>query len=81
MDTGEARSFREMIVAMFRALGRNANIEYVDMPAHIRNQYQYFTQSEVANLRRAGYQKPFTPLEDAVARYVSGYLDTSDRYR
>jgi hypothetical protein len=35
----------------------------------------------VANLRRAGYQKPFTPLEDAAVRYVSGYLDTPDRYR
>ena len=47
----------------------------------IRGQYQYFTQAEVENLRRAGYNAGFTPLEDAVARYVTGYLDRADRYR
>jgi ADP-L-glycero-D-manno-heptose 6-epimerase len=79
--TGEARSFREMIIAMFGTLGRPANIEYVDMPASIRDTYQYFTQSEVGNLRRAGYNTGFTSLEDAVARYVSGFLNSADRYR
>jgi ADP-L-glycero-D-manno-heptose 6-epimerase len=70
-----------MIVGMFAALGRNANIEYVDMPPHIRGQYQYFTQAEVDNLRRAGFTAPFTPLEDAVKQYVTQYLGAPDRYR
>ena len=47
----------------------------------IRGQYQYFTQADVDSLRRAGYNAGFTPLEDAVARYVKQHLDTADRYR
>jgi ADP-L-glycero-D-manno-heptose 6-epimerase len=79
--TGKAESFRDMIAAMFKALGRPANIEYVDMPETIRSQYQYFTQGSVENLRRAGYNAGFTPLEAAVDQYVTGYLDRQDRYR
>lgn len=81
LGTGTARSFRDMMHAMFKAIGREPNIEYVDMPVSIREKYQYFTQSEVEKLRRAGYNAGFTPLEEAVARYVSGYLGQPDRYR
>lgn len=81
VGTGQARSFREMITAMFTALGRAPNIEYVDMPVSIRDQYQYFTQASAENLRRAGYNGGFQPLEDTVARYVTRYLDRTDRYR
>ena len=81
VGTGKARSFRDLIVAMFRALGRPPQIEYVEMPASIRAQYQYFTEARVENLRRAGYNAGFTGLEDAVARYVTEFLDRPDRYR
>jgi ADP-L-glycero-D-manno-heptose 6-epimerase len=81
VGTGEAHSFREMIEAMFAALGRAPNIEYIDMPEQIRGSYQYFTQSEMGRLRKAGYNAGFTPLEDAVKDYVTGYLDRTDRYR
>ena len=81
VGTGQARSFRDLIAAMFAALGRKPNIEYIDMPAAIRDQYQYFTQAKVENLRRAGYNAGFTPLEEAVNRYVTSYLDRPDRYR
>ena len=81
VGTGKAESFRDMIGAMFKALGRPANIEYIEMPDAIRGQYQYFTQGTVENLRRAGYNAGFTPLEAAVGQYVTGYLDREDRYR
>jgi ADP-L-glycero-D-manno-heptose 6-epimerase len=81
VGTGQASSFRAMIDAMFAALGRPPNIEYVDMPSEIRDSYQYFTQASVANLRRAGYTRPFTPLTGAVAHYVTRFLDRADRYR
>jgi len=81
VGTGQAESFRDMIGAMFKALKREPNIEYIDMPEAIRGQYQYFTQGSVENLRRAGYNAGFTPLETAVAKYVTGYLDREDRYR
>jgi ADP-L-glycero-D-manno-heptose 6-epimerase len=81
VGTGRAESFRDLITAMFEALGRAPDIRYVDMPAAIRDSYQYFTQASVENLRRAGYNAGFTPLADAVRRYVTSYLDTPDRYR
>ena len=81
VGTGKAESFRDMIGAMFKALRRPANIEYIDMPEAIRGQYQYFTEARVDRLRRAGYNAGFTPLEAAVGQYVTGYLDREDRYR
>ncbi|MFD2184177.1 ADP-glyceromanno-heptose 6-epimerase [Rhodoplanes azumiensis] len=81
VGTGEARSFRDLITAAFAALGKSARIEYIDMPLSIRDQYQYFTQASVEKLRRAGYNGGFTRLEDAVGRYVTGFLDRADRYR
>ncbi len=81
VGTGQAGSFREMITAMFDALGRPANIEYIDMPASIRDSYQYFTQAQVRNLRQAGYNADFTPVTEAVKRYVLGFLDRRDHYR
>lgn len=81
VGTGKARSFRDMMLAMFQALGRPPNIEYIEMPAAIRDKYQYFTQAEVENLRQAGYNAGFTPLEQAVGQYVADYLGQQDRYR
>ena len=81
VGTGHARSFRDLIGAMFQACGRKPEIEYVDMPVSIRGQYQYFTQADMNNLRRAGYNGGFTSLEDAVGRYVTQFLDTPDPYR
>ena len=81
IGTGHARSFRDLALAMFAALGSAPNIDYIDMPQAIRDKYQYFTQSDVENLRRAGYTAAFTPLEEAVGRYVTGFLDRTDRYR
>ena len=81
VGTGVARSFRDLITCLFRALGCGPQIEYIDMPEAIRGQYQYFTQAEVDNLRGAGYNAGFTPLEDAVTRYATQFLDSADRYR
>lgn len=80
VGTGKARSFRDLIAAMFRALGHAPNIEYVDMPPTIRDQYQYYTQAKVENLRKAGYNADFTSLEEGVNRYVT-FLNQPDRYR
>jgi ADP-L-glycero-D-manno-heptose 6-epimerase len=81
VGTGKAQSFREMIEAMFAALGRAPKIEYIDMPASVRDNYQYFTEASMENLRRAGYNAGFTPPVTAVRRYVADFLDRPDRYR
>ena len=81
VGTGKARSFKDLVTAMFRALKLEPRIEYVEMPEKIRGQYQYFTQAKVDNLRRAGYNAGFTWLEDGVTRYVNLYLNAADCYR
>lgn len=47
----------------------------------LRGKYQYFTEANMTRLREAGYDKPFTALEDGVTDYVQGYLHAADRYR
>jgi ADP-L-glycero-D-manno-heptose 6-epimerase len=81
VGTGKARSFKDLMLSAYAALGLKPDIRYIDMPASIRDSYQYFTQSEIDRLRRAGYNGGFTALEEAVGLYVKGYLDNSDRYR
>jgi ADP-L-glycero-D-manno-heptose 6-epimerase len=81
VGSGKARSFRDLISAMFAALDRPPNIEYIAMPETIRDSYQYFTEASVDNLRRAGYNAGFTSLEDGVKRYVSAFLNQTDRFR
>jgi ADP-L-glycero-D-manno-heptose 6-epimerase len=81
VGSGKARSFCDLITATFAALGRQPKIEYIEMPESLRDNYQYFTQSETENLRRAGYNADFVTLEEGVRRYVTGYLDRPDRYR
>jgi ADP-L-glycero-D-manno-heptose 6-epimerase len=81
VGTGHARSFRDLMTALLAAVGRPPAIEYIPIPDAIRDQYQYFTEAKVENLRRAGYNAGFTPLEEAVKRYVTTYLDGADRYR
>jgi ADP-L-glycero-D-manno-heptose 6-epimerase len=81
VGTGIARSFRDLILAMFKTLGLAPKIEYVDMPSTIRDKYQYLTQADIQNLRRAGYNADFLTLEDSVEQYVRLFLNTADRYR
>jgi len=81
VGTGNARSFHELILAGYAALGTQPNIEFVEMPDNMRAGYQYFTQAANGRLLAAGYNGGFTPLEDAVRQYVTGYLNTADPYR
>lgn len=71
VGTGKARSFYDLADNTFKAMGFETNIEYIDTPLNIRDKYQYFTQANMSKLRAAGYQDPFTSLEDGVKEYVS----------
>lgn len=74
LGTGRARSWLELAHAVFAALDRPPRIEFVDLPPALKGRYQYFTQAGMARLRRAGYRRPFTGLEEGVADYVQGHL-------
>lgn len=79
--TGTARSFNDLARACFTAMERPEKIKFFDMPAVIKDKYQYFTEAKTVRLRGAGYQKPFTTLEDGIMSYITDYLATDDRYR
>jgi ADP-L-glycero-D-manno-heptose 6-epimerase len=81
VGTGKARSFADLARAVFAAMAQPENISYLPTPEAIRDKYQYFTEASMARLRAAGYDKPFTELEDGVARYVRDFLATPDPYR
>ena len=76
--TGKARTWKDLVTAVFRAMNRPVEIEYIDIPKTLRGKYQYFTEASVNKLRQAGYSKPFTGLYDAVADYVSSYLSLQE---
>ena len=66
--------------AVFKASGVKPKIEYIDMPAEIRDQYQYVTEAKMDKLRRAGCPVKCRSLEDAVEDYVKGHLQKTDPY-
>ncbi len=70
VGTGQARSFNDLVLALFKALNLAPQIEYIEMPENLQRQYQYFTQANIKKLRDAGYRKPITPLEEAIENYV-----------
>ncbi|MBP7830703.1 MAG: ADP-glyceromanno-heptose 6-epimerase [Kiritimatiellae bacterium] len=68
--TGQARTWNDLAKAVFAAMGVEPRITYIDMPPALRDKYQYHTQADVLKLRKAGYDKPFTALEDGVQAYI-----------
>ncbi len=81
IGSGRARSFLDLVRAMFAAMGQNDRIEFVDMPADLRGKYQYFTEAPLGRLRAAGYAAPTIGLEEGVGRYVRDFLMREDPHR
>ena len=72
--TGEARTWVDLVMPVFEAMGVEPRIEFIDMPKALRAKYQYFTQAKVDKLRAAGYREVFTPLEEGVREYVREFF-------
>lgn len=81
LGSGRARSFADLARAIFSALGREPEIEWIEMPESLREKYQYFTEAPMDRLREAGWPGQSTPLEEGVRRYVQDYLMAEDPYR
>jgi ADP-L-glycero-D-manno-heptose 6-epimerase len=74
LGSGEANTWVTLAHAIFAALGREPNIEFIEMPETLRAKYQYYTKADIGKLRASGYDRPVTPLAEAVADYVKNYL-------
>jgi ADP-L-glycero-D-manno-heptose 6-epimerase len=75
LGAGVARSWNDLAKAVFAAMSKKPNIEYIDMPDSRRNQYQYFTEADITKLRDIGYENEITSLEESVKGYVAQYIE------
>jgi ADP-L-glycero-D-manno-heptose 6-epimerase len=76
IGTGHAQTWNNLAESVFKALGKKPNIEYIEMPEALQNQYQYFTEAPMKKLRDAGCPIKARPLTEAVDDYVKNYLNT-----
>lgn len=74
LGSGEAHTWLQLVNAIFAALNREPQIEFVDMPEHLREKYQYHTCADIGKLRHLGYKDALMSLDSAVADYVQNYL-------
>jgi ADP-L-glycero-D-manno-heptose 6-epimerase len=79
LGSGEANTWIALTHAIFAALKRPPEIEFIDMPPVLRDKYQYYTRADISKLRSSGYTRPMTPLAEAVADYTRNYLATGQR--
>ncbi|MGM0440910.1 MAG: ADP-glyceromanno-heptose 6-epimerase [Elusimicrobiota bacterium] len=75
IGTGQPRSWDDLVKAVFKALGKKPNIEYIDMPENIKGQYQYFTKADMNKYRAAGLKFSPRTLEEGISDYVKNYLN------
>ncbi len=76
IGSGTAATWLDAANAVFKALGKEPNIEFIDMPENIREQYQYYSKANIEKLRNAGYENKIMKLEDSIDDYVKNYLVT-----
>jgi ADP-L-glycero-D-manno-heptose 6-epimerase len=74
VGSGKARTWNDLVKALFTAMDISTNIEYIDLPDHLSDKYQYFTEAKLTKIKKAGYKEPITSLEDGVVDYVKNYL-------
>lgn len=74
VGSGKARTWNDLVTALFNAIGKPVKIEYINLPDHLANKYQYFTEAKLDKLKKAGYTKDTSLLEDRISDYVKNYL-------
>lgn len=74
VGSGQENTWNALAAAVFNALDLPQNVEYIDMPEHLRDRYQYHTRADTTRLREAGYANEMTSLDEAVGDYVKNYL-------
>ena len=80
VGTGKAQSWNNLAHALFAAVGKTPQIDYVDMPDKLRGKYQNFTQADMGWMQEMHCPLAFASLEQGVADYVNNYLSQEDPY-
>jgi ADP-L-glycero-D-manno-heptose 6-epimerase len=77
--SGIESTWNQLVTAIFTAMGKPVNIDYIDLPGHLSEKYQYYTRAEMTKIKKAGYSNSLHSLEDSVTDYVKEYL-LKDKY-
>lgn len=75
VGSGSPRSFNDLVKCSFNALKVKPNIEYIDMPNSLLDQYQNYTKADISKLRDYGYVDEFLSIEDGILEYITNYLE------
>lgn len=78
MGFGKPRSWLDLAKSVFASLGKTSKINWLEMPANLRDQYQYHTEAKTDKWIAAGMSPAKWPLEKAVDDYVKAYLTKTD---
>ena len=76
VGTGKSRTWVDLVTAVFNAMEKPVSIEFIDMPDHLREKYQYFTEAKIDKIINAGYKNKISSLEEGITDYVKNYLMT-----
>ena len=79
VGSGKARTWNDLVTALFNALDKPVNIGYIDLPEYLADKYQYFTEAKLHKIKKAGYTKNISSLEEGITDYVKNYL-VPDKY-
>jgi ADP-L-glycero-D-manno-heptose 6-epimerase len=79
IGAGQSRNWNDLAINIFKAMGREPQIEYISMSETILHQYQYHTCADIQKIRDAGYTQSITSLEDGITDYVKNYLVSNKR--
>ncbi len=88
LGSGRAQTFNDVAMAVLNTLQLNQGkpllslpeavdqgfLEYIPFPDALKGKYQSFTQADLTQLRKAGYDKPFYTVEQGVERYINDLL-------
>jgi ADP-L-glycero-D-manno-heptose 6-epimerase len=74
LGTGKARTWNDLVTAIFKSLNKEVKIEYIDLPEHLQEKYQYFTEANMNKIKKAGFASSTKSLEEGVTDYVKSYL-------
>ncbi len=70
LGTGRAESFQAVADAT-PGVPQKGSIEYIPFPDKLKGRYRAFTQADLTNLRKAGYDKPFKTVAEGVTEYMA----------
>lgn len=73
IGSGKAETWNALGEAAFNAMKKPVRIEYIEMPEHLRDRYQYYTKAEMNKLKALGYEREPMSLKDAIEDYICNY--------